>query len=180
MKQLFKVEDGIKVPDGTMVHPIIGPRQMFEARIGMFEHMSLVMGDLPPKTESGIHIHPICEHLTWVISGCLTVRMKDPSVEQPYTLEVSENQLVLTRAGTFFQLINHSDKPVKTLYGCAPAYVFELDADGNIVYNDQIVPNKSWEELAKMNWQLPEMTDLALIRKNRAAALKRMTDDQKQ
>ena len=180
MKYLFTVDDeGIKVPDGTMVHPIIGPRQMFEDKIGMIDSCSLAMGKLPANIRSDIHIHPICDHLTWVVSGKLTVMMKDHESDEPYSLEVGENQLVLTRAGVFFQLINNSDQPVITLYGCSPAFVLELDNEGNIVYNDQIVPHKSWKELAELNWILPEMQDIEQIRKDRLAAIKRMSENQK-
>lgn len=174
MRHVFKIEDGVVVPDGTVVHPIIGPRQMTEARIGMFEEMSLALGHLPPDTVSDIHIHPFCNHLTWVIEGTLTVKMKDPSLPEPYELTFHERELVLTRSGTFFQLINKSDKLVQTLYGCAPAFVFELDDNGEITYNDQIVPGKTWRELAEINWCLEEMKDLEQLRRDREAAIKRM------
>lgn len=178
MRQVFKVEEGVVVPDGTVVHPIIGPRQMTEAGIGMFEEMSLALGHLPPNTISDIHIHPFCNHLTWVLSGSLTVKMKDPSFPDPYELTFDERELVLTRAGTYFQLINNSDTLVETLYGCGPAFVFELNENGDITYNDQIVPGKTWEELAEMKWQLEEMQDLEELRRERNAAIKRMINSQ--
>jgi hypothetical protein len=175
MKHVFKVGDAVVVPDGTSVYPIIGPRQLFEDKLPMFAGMSLAMGELPPHTVSEIHIHPIVDHLTWVVQGELTVRMKGPEDENDYQFEVATEQLALTKAQTFFQLINNTDRTVTTLYGVAPAFVFELDDDGNILYNDQIVPGLSWKELRERDWKIPEMSDIEEIRKLRLEALKRLS-----
>ena len=141
----------------------------------MFAGMSLALGTLPAASESEIHIHPVVDHLTWVVGGELTVRMKGPDDADMYELALGSEQVALTRACTFFQLVNKSDRPVTTLYGVAPAFVFELNELGEVVYNDQVVPHKSWDELRKIGWHLEELADLAEIARRREESLKRLS-----
>lgn len=173
-KRIYKIEDGVEVPDGTMVFPIIGPRQQQMADIPIYNDLSLAYGELELGEKSSVHIHPICAHLTYVLSGQLQVKMKDHENEEAYTLNVDANEAVLTKPGTFFQLINRGQMTCRVLYKCTPGFVFELDQKGNVLYNDAIVLPYSWEDLAKMNWKIPELGDLEEIKRKRIESINRM------
>ena len=175
-KRIYKIEDGVEVPDGTMVFPIIGPRQQQMANIPIYDDLSLAYGELELGEKSSVHIHPVCAHLTYVLSGKLTVQMKDSDHPDSYTLDVDANEAVLTKPGTFFQLINRGQMTCRVIYYCTPGFVFELDANGNVVYNDAIVLPYTWKELKERNWYIPEMDDLEGIKKRRQEALDRMNN----
>ena len=183
MKQLFgiedrvyTIEDGVEVPDKTMVFPILDPEQQRKAGLEIFEPLSLAMGELEKGETSSIHVHPIIAHLTWVLSGQLQVKMKDQEHDEAYTIDVDTNQAVLTKAGTFFQLINRGVDTCKILYQCAPAFVFDMDQNGTVFYNDAIVlENYTWEKLKQMKWDIPELKeDIEKIKKRRQEAIQRM------
>lgn len=174
--RLYKIEDGVEVPDKTMVFPIIDPEQQRKAGLEIFETMSLAMGELEKNEKSSIHVHPIIAHVTWVLSGKLQVKMKDHENDEAYTLDIEPNQAVLTKPGTFFQLINRGVDTCKILYQCAPAFVFDMDANGNVLYNDAIVlENYTWERLSEMKWNIPELKeDIESIKKRREETILRM------
>lgn len=174
MNRIYKIDKGVVVPDGTMVYEIIGPVQSSGAGLPIIEEQSLAFGVLDPTEKSSVHVHPIISHLTWVISGKLTVGMKDKRSSEMYFIDVAPMETVLTEPGTFFQLLNNGDEVCKVLYMVSPAFIFEVDSEGNVVYNDQIVLNFGWEELAKRNWKIPELDDLEKIRVMREESMKRL------
>jgi mannose-6-phosphate isomerase-like protein (cupin superfamily) len=171
MNRIYKINQGLQVPDHTWVYEIVGPEQSHEDGLPITEEQSLACGILSPGEKSSVHIHPIVSHLTFVLSGMLTVQMKDRSNPDPYRITLGPEETVLTEPLTFFQLINDSDTPCKVLYMVAPAFVFLQDAKQNVLYNDAIVLKHNWDELAKMNWKIPELDDIEGIRKRRQAAL---------
>lgn len=174
--RVYKIEDGVEVPDKTMVFPILGPRQQQLAGLEIVNQMSLAMGELEKKETSSIHVHPIVAHLTWVLSGSLRVKMKDPNNDEEYYLDVDPMQAVYTAPGTFFQLINRGVDTCKVLYQVAPSFVFDMTPEGEVRYNDAIVLHDyTWEKLKKMNWNIPELDiDLEEIKRNRQEAINRM------
>jgi len=142
----------------------------------LVDNLSLAQGEIPPSTASRIHFHPVVSQLTWVLAGELTVKMKEAALDAPYTLELREREAVLTQAGTFFQLINRGSITCQTLYFVAPAFFFETDENGNAIYNDAVVLDQSWEELAASGWSIPELDDLNAWRAKRELALQRSMD----
>lgn len=175
MNRIYKIENGVVVPDGTTVYEIIGPVQSKIAGLPIISEESLAYGELDPGERSHVHVHPIITHLTWVVSGTLTVGMKDAASKEMYYIEVKERQTVLTQPGTFFQLINNSDQQCQVLYIVAPAFIFEVTEQGEILYNDQIVLELSWDELKARNWEIPELKDLEKIKAERLASLERLS-----
>ena len=173
-QQIFKIGNGIMVPDGTRVFPIMDPRQQKEDNIPIIDELSLAYGELDIGVESSIHIHPICTQLTYVLSGELEVKMKMDKRETIDTLQLKTNEAVVSRPACFFQLKNSGHEVCKVLYQCTPGFVFELDDQGNLLYNDAIVLSYSWEELKKMNWRIPELMDIEAIRKQREEAVRRL------
>ncbi len=176
--RVYKIEDGFEVPDKTMVFPIFGPRQQQLAGLEISDYMSLAMGELEKLETSSIHVHPLVAHLTWVMSGSLSVKMKDPENNEAYRLDLNPMQAVYTAPGTFFQLINRGVDTCKILYQVAPAFVFDMTPEGEVRYNDAIVlSGYSWEKLKEMNWKIPELDiDLAQVKAERQAAINRMNN----
>lgn len=174
MNRIYKIENGIIVPDGTEVFEIIGPVQSAKAGLPIVEEQSLAYGKLDPGEKSSVHVHPIISHLTWVVSGKLTVGMKDTASKEMYFMEVAPRETVLTQPGTFFQLLNNGTEVCEVLYLVAPAFIFEVAPDGTILYNDQIVLDFGWDELARRGWTIPELADLEKIRRERDASMQRL------
>ncbi len=174
MNKIYKITTGVVVPDGTTVYEIIGPVKSKKEGLPIIESESLAFGKLDPGEKSHVHVHPIITHLTWVVSGTLTVGMKDSSSPDMYFLTVQANETVLTEPETFFQLINNSAEPCTVLYIVAPAFIFEVDNKGKVLYNDQIVLDDTWDDLKKKNWIIPELQDMEKIREARKASIKRL------
>ena len=174
MRHIFKIGEAIEVPDGTVVQSSVAPSQFGLDGLPMMDQVSVAQGNLSPGICSNIHVHPIVQQVTWVLSGTLTVKMKDAENEHPYELEVVEQQAVVTHAGTLFQLLNQSENHCQTLYIVAPAFVFETDASGDVIYNDALVLNEGWDQLAVVGWRISTLQDLNTIRKNRQASLERL------
>ncbi len=176
MNFTFRPGDTLVVPDGTGLQEILGPRTMHNMHKPIVREVSTALGTLPPGVKSDIHVHPIVLHLTYVICGQLTVAMKDPESKEHYTIDLLPGETVLTRPCTLFQLINKSAAFCQALYIVAPSFVFETDANGQILYNDQIVlSNKTWEELKEVNYSVPELSNLAEIAKRREDSLERLS-----
>lgn len=161
MRRIFKKGKGIIVPDGTKVFPFLNPKDSTSGLPwDLLEGFSLAAGEIPPNTRSQPHIHLHVTHVTFVAEGTLTVRMKDQDSSRPCRLTVQPQKAVLTRPGSFFQLINLTRTLCKVLYIVSPAYLFEKDNNTKkIIYNDALVFDEAWEQLAKMNWNHPCLMD---------------------
>jgi mannose-6-phosphate isomerase-like protein (cupin superfamily) len=175
VKRVFSIGQGFQVPDGTTVYHLLNPKDKAnDLEWDLLDGFSMAVGDIGPGTSSNIHLHPIVTQVTWVVSGNLKVKMKEPALGQPYTLELSPEQAVVTRPGTFFQLINVHSHLCRVLYIVSPSYLFELDDDGRVVYDDAIVLDRTWDELARIGWELPHLAGLEAIREERERAFKRL------
>jgi mannose-6-phosphate isomerase-like protein (cupin superfamily) len=175
VKRVFSIGQGFQVPDGTTVYHLLNPKDKAnDLEWDLLDGFSIVAGDIGPGASSSIHLHPIVTQVTWVVSGNLTVKMKEPGPGQPYTLELSPEQAVVTRPGTLFQLINVHDRPCRVLYIVSPSYLFELDDDGRVAYDDAIVLEQTWDDLALTGWELPPLASLEVIRDERERSLERL------
>jgi len=173
MNLKFEADKGIIVPDGTKVCEIIGPISSLKFNF-LLEEQSLAKGILEPDQQSFIHVHPIISHLTYVLSGQLTVKMKDKVSDEMYEIVVDEGQTVLTQPETLFQLLNNSEKKCEVLYIVSPGFIYEVEND-EVLYNDQIVlENKTWEKLKEESWEIPALQDLEIINENRKKSLERL------
>jgi uncharacterized cupin superfamily protein len=173
MNYLYKKSDRILVPDGTFLQPIIGANISQKLGIKHIKGCSLAVGILPPGKSTSIHIHPVCLHLAWVISGELTAYMKDVTSDSKYCLTAGPEEVITTEPMTFLQLANESDSELQILYICAPEFIYEVDGD-QVVYNDAVVLEETWDELEKANWELKDPLDIRVISKNRDEALARL------
>jgi hypothetical protein len=177
MNRVFSIRTMFPIPDGTKVCPFLNPFDVNEKELPLetLSGMSIAAGELDPHTESSIHIHPLVAQITWVIEGQLKVKMKEQGQEQPYTLGLARQEAVLTAPRTFFQLMNPSQTAVtRVLYIVSPAYVFDADENG-VQYDDAIVINATWEELARQDWKLRQLEDVPAIEEERKKAIARIS-----
>ena len=175
MKSVFSVGQGFRVPDGTVVYPCLDPTVLLSHSEGnRADAVSIAVGNIAPSTSSKIHVHPVVTQAIWVLSGRLQVVMKDPGPEDPYALDVVPEQAVVTRPGTFLQLINPGSVNCRVLYIVSPAYLFELDAEGKVAYDDAIVLEETWGDLRKGNWTHPQLAHVEVVREARQRALDRL------
>jgi hypothetical protein len=119
-------------------------------------------------------VMPFVTQVTFVRRGTLTVRMKAAADSEPCTLVAQADEAVLTAAGTFVQLVNETGSPCEVLYIVSPAYVFEQQ-DGKVRYDDSVVLDEGWEDLAALRWQVPRA--LPTIEDRREALLRLAATD---
>ncbi len=177
MNRIFTPQKGIQVPDGTMVYPFInGLDRTYGLPWNSQEGFSIASGEIAPNRASKIHLMPLVTQVTVVLRGLLEVRIKDPESPAPYTLRVAPYEAILTRPGTFLQLINTTHLPVQVLYIVSPPYVFEMDGNGKAVYDDAVVFDEAWEELKKLNWAPPGLQSRRPTPEARQEAIQRLTE----
>jgi mannose-6-phosphate isomerase-like protein (cupin superfamily) len=109
--------------------------------------MSIAAGRIAPGTRSKVHAHPAVTQVTYVVSGDLTVKMKDAGAAQSYVLEVAAGSAVVSEPGALLQLCNETQLNVDVLYIVTPSYVFETGADGQVIYDDSILIAQDWDAL---------------------------------
>jgi len=112
MKRVFVHPDLFRVPDGTLVAEMLLVEDGFNLAPGIVE----------PGITSKIHVHPFVTQVTYVLSGELTVWMRGPKDEKPYSLKLMSNQACLTEPETFFQLVNPTSEPCQVLYNVSPPF----------------------------------------------------------
>jgi len=174
MNRIFTAGGALTVPDGTVVHSLLDPAALGQGAGELAERVSISLGYISPHAASKIHLHPIVTQVTWVISGQLTAVMKDPAAHAPYALDLAAEQAALTLPLTFFQLVNRSDAECRVLYIVTPAFVFEVSASGEVLYNDALVFEGDWNDLAAAKWVTPELDDLEAIHAARRASQYRL------
>ena len=174
MNRVFTAGEGFTVPDGTIVHSVLDAGSLSQGAGEWVEGVSIALGHIPPHTTSKIHLHPAVTQVTWVVSGQLTVVMKDPASDAPYMLDLTSEQAAMTLPGTFFQLVNGGAADCRVLYIVAPAFLFEAGEGGEVLYNDALVFDADWGDLADAGWAVPELDDLEAIHAARRASRQRL------
>ena len=149
MKRVFHPGNFFAVPDGTEVSAFLNATDSTIAEIpsGVLEGMSIAAGRIAARTRSKIHVHPTVTQVTYVLSGDLTVKMKDPGEAQPYVLEVATGSAVISEPGVLLQLCNETERSVEVLYIVTPSYVFQTGEDGQVIHDDSIQVAEDWAAL---------------------------------
>jgi len=177
MNRIFTRQKGIQIPDGTMVFPFFdGLDRRNQLPWNPREGFSIAGGEIAPNRSSRIHVMPLVTQVTVVLRGLLEVRMKDPESSWPYTLKAAPQEAVLTRPGTFLQFVNPTRSAIQVLYMVSPPFVFEVDTDGRVVYNDAVVFEEDWEELKRLSWAPPGLEGQGLTPEARQEAIKRLAE----
>ena len=174
MNRVFSITAPFRVPDGTWVSPFLNAKDsQSDLPFDLLDGFSLAAGMIDPNSCSAIHVMPFVTQVTFVRSGNLAVRMKGPDDTQPYILRLAAGQAVLTEPGVFFQLINEGAERCEVLYIVSPAYVFEMSAEGAVLYDDAVVLDEGWEDLAVAGWRTAQSMATA---EQRADAMRRLSD----
>jgi mannose-6-phosphate isomerase-like protein (cupin superfamily) len=153
MKQVFRVAEPYRVPDGTLVSPFLNCKDsMSGLPFDLLEGFSLAAGTIEPKTRSKIHLMPFVTQVTFVRQGNLRVRMKGPRDDDSYSLNVRTDEAVITEPGTFFQLMNDEPESCEVLYIVSPAFLFEMSNE-HVIYDDSVVFEENWNYLKSSSWR---------------------------
>lgn len=175
MDRIFTIKEGFRVPDGTTVYPFLNAKDcMSGLPWNLLDGFSISAGDIDPHSKSKIHVMPQVTQVTLVVRGKLEIAMKDTQTHDPYTLRLAEQQAVITRPGTFFQLINPTDVTCRVLYIVSPPYIFDMQ-DGQILYDDAVVLNEDWEALGKLSWEQLAVLGARVTPEARQAAMNRLS-----
>jgi len=157
MRKIFEIAAPFPVPDGTLISPFLNSK---DTRSGLpfdlLDEVSVAAGVIAPSTRSKIHVMLFVTQVTFVRRGKLEVWMKSGEDLEPYALHLKDDQAVLTRPGTFFQIVNNDAEPCQVLYIVSPAYVSEV-LNGVEFYEDATVLDESWESLRAASWR-PSVT----------------------
>jgi hypothetical protein len=178
MNRIFKITQGFKVPDKTIVYPFLNSKDsQSDLPWDLTSDFSIAAGNIESNIASKIQVHPVVTLVIWVVYGQLQVQMKDAGTSAPYSLDMSPEQAALARPGTFLQLINPTASPCRVLYIVGPPYTFDGDDDGNLRYEDAVILDDTWEQLEAQAWKPPELAqrlDPARVRAAREQALGRI------
>lgn len=173
--RVFSIQDGIRVPDGTLVYPFLNPKDRTSGLPwDLMDGFSIAAGDIEPGNSSKIHLMPVTSQVTFVLEGELEVRMKEPARAAPYSVKLTRHQAVLTKPFVFLQFINRSDRMCRVLYLVSPPYLFSLDDAGNIEYDDSITFDEDWMDLERVHWKPEGLPDRATAAREREQAHQRI------
>jgi len=174
MNRIFTIRDGFRVPDETTVYPFLNAKDCLSGLPwDLLDGFSLSAGDIEPKSQSKIQVMPHVTQVTFVVRGELEIVIKDAKSRDPYAFRLAEQQAVITKPSTFFQLINPADVMCRVLYIVSPPYVFDRQ-DSQILYDDTVVFDEDWQALAQLNWQPPVLVTGRVTAEARQAALTRL------
>lgn len=165
--QIFSINNWIQVPDGTLVAPFFNSKDCTsQLPWDLSEAFSVAAGEI--EDTSSIVVMPLVSQMTFVLSGKLEIIMKDTESLVPNSLLLEANQAVFIKPGTFFQFRNKGSEPCRVLYIVSPAYLFELDENGTVIYDDSFIISESWKMLEESEWKpagLPSLEILSTKRK---------------
>jgi mannose-6-phosphate isomerase-like protein (cupin superfamily) len=172
-EQVFAIRDWIEVPDGTSVSPFFNPKDCTSnLPWDLLDDLSIAAGEI--QAESTIQILPIVTQIIFVLSGKLEVVTKGPEDEAPKSVLVNAHEAVLNKPGSFFQLCNRGQEPCRVLYIVSPAYLFEMDEEGSVVYDDAVIVKGGWDELEQNHWQPFGLDSVEAKRTAREASYRRL------
>ena len=183
MNRIFKKTNYIdpKKTDGTKIFPFLNPKDNQSGLpFDLFDGFSIAAGEIEHGKPSKVHFHPFLTQVTLVTDGTLVVRMKETSKDTllftspPYELTVYKEQAILTPPKTFLQLTNPQKGPCKVLYITGPEYLFLMEGK-KIIYDDAIILDETWEQLAAMKWKPDAVTKPKFSEVDRKNAYKRLS-----
>lgn len=177
MRKVFTPRQYAQVPDGTLVSAFLNP---FDSTGGMADtfaggQLGIAAGRLEPGVASRIHVLPLVTQITWVVRGHLRIVMQSPADPEPYTLLLDAGQAACTTPGELLQLANDQGATaVDVLYITSPAYVYEQDRQGTVIYDDARVVADAWDELESAAAAGIQADDLSALARARDAAIRRL------
>ena len=174
-ENIFSLNNWFPIPDGTLLSPFFNPKDsMSGLPWDLTDAFSVAAGEI--GEEASIVYNPVVMQLTYVLSGRLEAVVKSQEDPSALTYFLEANQAVLIGAGSFFQLRNAGEHPCLVLYIVSPAYVFETDGEGTVVYDDTLLIGHSWEELEGCGWHPEGLPSYQDSLRERNAAYGRMAE----
>jgi mannose-6-phosphate isomerase-like protein (cupin superfamily) len=176
LNHVFGPRGYFKVPDGTDVSPFLNATDVNQTDVpwGALGEMSIASGRIDPGVNSWVAMRPATTEVTYLLSGRLTIRMKDANAAEPYDLNLQPGQAVISEPGTLVQFRNISDAVAEVLYITTPTYVFETEGD-EIFYDETIIIAPTWEQLEVAGYDVPALRYSATERlARREEALRRL------
>lgn len=161
MKTVFEPGKFIAARDGTDIDPFLNPMDAAAGvdLPGVSNRVSVAAGRLLPAVASAIHVHPIVTQITYVVTGCLTVKTVESGQPTPNEFAAEAGAAVVTVPGQPVQFRNDTQADVTVLYIVTPGYVSDDAYDDAVLLDD-------WASSLTDE-------DLADARVRRAAALRR-------
>ena len=173
--KLFQAARGFRVADETYVCLCLNTNDAKSGLPqGLLDAFSLEVGEIEPGCASRIHVHVVFTEVTVVLDGRREVRLRDETAPDPYETQLAQHQAALVRPGAFLQLINGSRFTCRTLYIVGPSYVFDMDHEGRVPYEDAIVMDEYWDEFKALDCDPPRQRDAQVTIRARSAALGRV------
>jgi mannose-6-phosphate isomerase-like protein (cupin superfamily) len=145
MEQILRAAAYAKVADGTEVAELLNATR--GPAIG--SNLSIATGRLAAGVCSAVHFHPLVTQITYVQTGRLSLWMREPNAAKPYQVTAEPGNAAVTQPGTLLQLRNDSQVPTSVLYLVTPGYLRELDAAGQVLFDDAVIAGPSWDSLAR-------------------------------
>lgn len=177
--RVFSMDNWFQAPDGTSLSPMFNPKDcMSNLPWDLTDNFSVAVGEI--EEEASIVCHPVVTQLTFVLSGKLKVIMKEKDEAVPSTYFVEANQAILIKPGACFQLLNGGDEPCRVLYIVSPAYLFEMDDDGRVVYDDAVLFLPDWDLLEMCGWDIISPLRMKYYIEDRNASYDRLALRKKQ
>lgn len=148
MDRVFEPRGWFTVPDGTDVSAFLTATDETQTDIpwGALGDMSIAAGRIGAGVHSWVHVHVLVTQVTYVVSGELTIRMRDPGTTGHYDLPLRAGQATVAAPGTLYQLRNDHAVDAQVLYIVSPSYVFEL-VNGEVGYDDASLVAERWEDV---------------------------------
>lgn len=149
VKTVFKPGKFVAARDGTEIDPFLNPMDAAAgvALPGVSNRVSVAAGRLRPSVVSAIHVHPVVTQITYVVSGCLTVKTVESGEPRPREFTVEAGAAAVTLPGQPVQFRNDTQADVTVLYIVTPGYVSDDTYDDAVLFDDWS-PSLSDEDLA--------------------------------
>jgi hypothetical protein len=118
MDHIFRPRGFFRIKDGTDLSPFLNATDANQMDVpwGVLGDMSIAAGRIGPKIHPWVHVQPFVTQATYLISGTLSVRMKDSLAARHYDLNLCPGDAVVTALGTLLQFRNNSEGIAEVLY----------------------------------------------------------------
>jgi len=174
----FEARGFFTVPDGTQLSAFLNATDSSQndvPNIAGLANVSIAAGKISPKVHSWVHVHPFVTSITYVTAGSLTIRMKEPHIDE-YDVALSVGQAAIIEPGTLSQLRNDGDEEAQVLYIVSPSYVYEAEPSKPPIYDDASMVAETWQGLREMNYEVQRGIDYAQLLKKREESIQRLTE----
>jgi len=142
LMNIYKPAEKFLLPDKTWLRNIFSNNDVSNEFV---DKLSLSIGEISPQTKSSIHIHPFVTQVTFVLEGEVVVLSKQFNSLKKSMETLEKDECIITEPNTFYQVENKSQRLSKVLYVVTPSFLFIVNSDGTLKYNDALVLSDDWQ-----------------------------------